>query len=160
MKKNILMGLSSLISAGLLISCAPAASSSFVLPPIETVSEPDVSMDELIKLAQAEGEVVVYSATSRIAAAATAFTEKYGIKVQHSNLKDGEMIEKVYREVSGGVQGADFVLIQDSGRIYGQLISTGTLVNYVPARLKSVIPEEFQEPLHFMLTNKVFIYNS
>jgi iron(III) transport system substrate-binding protein len=161
MKKNILMGLSSLISAGLLISCAPAAaSSSFVLPPVETVSEPDVSMDELIKLAQAEGEVVVYSATSRIAAASTAFTAKYGIKVQHSNLKDGEMIEKVYREVSGGVQGADFVLIQDSGRIYGQLISTGTLVNYVPARLKSVIPEEFQEPLHFMLTNKVFIYNS
>ena len=162
MNKKFLLSVSSILGVGLLVGCAPSAeaSSSFVLPPVQSVAETDISLEELVKLAQAEGEVTVYSVTSRIAAAATAFTAKYGIKVNTSNLKDGELVEKVYREVSGGIQGADFVLSQDSGRVYGQLIATGAVVNYVPSRLKSVIPTEFQSPLQMQQVNKVFIYNS
>ncbi len=114
---------------------------------------------ELIAAAKAEGKVVVYSITSRIANAATEFQKLYGIKVEASNLKDGELIEKVTREVSGNITGADFVIAQDSGRVYGQLIATGYLVNYVPESMKSVIPAKYQNPLTFQLINKVFIFN-
>jgi iron(III) transport system substrate-binding protein len=117
------------------------------------------SKDELIKAAKAEGKVVVYSITSRIANAAKDFEATYGIKVEASNLKDGELIEKVTKEVGGGIQGADFVICQDSGRVFGQLIKTGYLVNYVPDSMKSVIPAAYQNPLVFQYINKVFIFN-
>ena len=115
---------------------------------------------ELVAAAKKEGKVVVYSITSRIANAATAFEKKYGIKVEAYNLKDGELIEKVTREVGGNIVGADFVISQDSGRVYGQLINTGYLVNYVPESMKNVIPKQYQAPLVFQFINKVFIFNS
>jgi len=115
---------------------------------------------ELVNAAKKEGKVVVYSITSRISNAATAFEKKYGIKVEAYNLKDGELIEKVTREVGGNITGADFVICQDSGRVYGQLIAPGYLVNYIPDSMKNVIPKEYQNPLVFQFINKVFIYNS
>ena len=118
------------------------------------------AQDKIIAAAKAEGKVVVYSITSRIANAATEFEKKYGIKVVASNLKDGELIEKVTKEVGGGIVGADFVIAQDSGRVFGQLIATGYLVNYVPDSMKSIIPAAYQNPLTFQLINKVFIFNS
>jgi iron(III) transport system substrate-binding protein len=119
-----------------------------------------VANDKLVAAAKAEGKVVVYSITSRISNAAEAFQKKYGIKVEASNLKDGELIEKVSKEVGGGIAGADFVIAQDSGRVYGQLIAIGYLVNYVPDSMKNVIPAAFQNPLVFQLINKVFIFNN
>jgi iron(III) transport system substrate-binding protein len=118
------------------------------------------SHDALVKAAKAEGKVVVYSITSRIANAAADFEKLYGIKVEASNLKDGELIEKVTREVGGGIPGADFVIAQDSGRVFGQLIATGYLVNYIPASMKSVIPAAYQNPLTLQYINKVFIFNN
>jgi iron(III) transport system substrate-binding protein len=116
--------------------------------------------DELTAAAKAEGKVVVYSITSRISNAAEGFEKLYGIKVEYSNLKDGELIEKVTKEVGGRIDGADFVISQDSGRVYGQLIATGFLVNYVPESMKQIIPQHYHDPLIFQLINKVFIFNS
>ena len=121
---------------------------------------PEMTRDELIAAAKAEGRVVVYSTTSRIANASQAFERLYGIKVEHSNLNDGALIQKVTTEVGGRIAGADFVISQDSGRVFGQLLATGYLVNYVPPSLKNVIPKQYQDPLTFQLVNKVFIFNS
>lgn len=125
----------------------------------ETPNEEPLTHEELVEAAKKEGKLVVYSNTSRISQAAEKFTAKYGIEVEASNLKDGELIEKVTREVSGNISGADLVLIQDSGRVYGQLIAPGYLVNYVPESMKDVIPEQYQNPLAFQFVNKVFIFN-
>ena len=121
--------------------------------------ETPMTHDELVAAAQAEGKVVVYAVTSRIANAAEAFTELYGIEVEATNLKDFELIEKVSKEGSTGATGADFVLCQDGGRVMGELMNLGYLYNYVPPTMKDVIPEEFQNPLAFAFINKVFIYN-
>ena len=126
----------------------------------ETTTDTPQTHEELVAAAKAEGKLVVYSNTSRISGAAEKFQEKYGITVEASNLKDGELIEKVSREVSGNITGANLVLIQDSGRVQGQLINPGYLVNYVPDSLKDVIPEEYHNPLAFQFVNKVFIYNN
>jgi iron(III) transport system substrate-binding protein len=138
-------------SIGLLASCAAT----------EEASElDDLTGEALIAAAQAEGKVVVYSSTSRIRAAAELFTAKYGIQVESTNLNDSQMIEKVFREVGGNIAGADFVLAQDSGRVFGQLINTGYLVNYVPVSMRDVIPVKYQSPLTHQFINKVFIFNS
>ncbi len=123
------------------------------------VEEVVMTHDELVAAAKAEGKVAVYSVTSRIANAAAAFTEKYGIEVEASNLKDFELIEKISKEGSTGVNGADFVLCQDGGRVMGELLTLDYLYNYVPPAMESVIPAEFQNPLAFAFINKVFIYN-
>jgi iron(III) transport system substrate-binding protein len=115
---------------------------------------------ELIDAAKKEGKVIVYSITSRIKNAAEAFEAKYGIKVEAFNLKGYELIEKVSKEVGGGIQGADFVIAQDGGRIFGELIEPGYLVNAVPEEFKDIIPEKFQNPLMLSFITKVFIYNS
>ncbi|MGH4037494.1 MAG: ABC transporter substrate-binding protein [Sphaerochaeta sp.] len=116
--------------------------------------------EELVAAAKKEGKVVVYSATSRIAAAGEGFTAKYGIEVESTNLKDYELIEKVSKENSIGVKGADFVLAQDGGRVMGELINLGYLYSYVPEDLKNVIPEQYQSPLTFCIINKLFIFNN
>ena len=128
--------------------------------PAAAASVQELTYDELVAAAKAEGRVVVYSITSRIAPAAAAFEAKYGIKVEHSNLNDGQLIQRVSTEVGGGVHGADFVIAQDSGRVWGQLIAPGHLVNYVPSSMKNVIPESDQNPLVMMYINKVFGFNS
>lgn len=119
----------------------------------------ELTHDELVSRAKAEGKVVVYATTSRIAKAAEGFTKLYGIQVESSNLKDFELIEKVAKEAQAGVSGADFVLAQDAGRLVGELIEPGYLYNYVPPTLKNVIPASMQNPLQAFAINKVFIYN-
>lgn len=116
--------------------------------------------EELVAAAQAEGKVVVYSITSRIANAAESFSEKYGIEVEATNLKDFELIEKVSKEGSTGAAGADFVIAQDGGRVMGELINLNYLYNYVPESFKDVIPAEFQNPLVMASINKLFIFNN
>lgn len=124
------------------------------------MQEKPMTHDELVAAAQAEGKVVVYAVTSRIANAAQTFTEKYGIKVEATNLKDFELVEKISKEGSTGAVGADFVLCQDGGRVMGELINLEYLYNYVPPTMKDVIPSEFQNPLAFAFINKVFIFNN
>lgn len=124
------------------------------------VVEKEMTHDELVTAAKAEGKVVVYAVSSRIAKAAVAFEEKYGIKVEATNLKDFELIEKVSKEGRSGVQGADFVLAQDGGRMMGELVNLNYLYNYVPPTMKNIIPAKYQEPLVFAIINKVFMYNN
>ncbi len=123
------------------------------------VVEPELTHEELVAAAQKEGKVVVYATSSRIAKAAEGFTKQYGIAVEHANLKDFELIEKITKEGEAGVVGADFVLAQDSGRLVGELMAPGYLYNYVPPTLKDVIPADMQNPLQVFAINKVFIYN-
>jgi len=136
-----------------------AAGSQEEAAPAAVVEDVPMTHDELVAAAKEEGKVVVYSVSSRISNAAAAFTEKYGIEVEASNLKDFELIEKISKEGSTGAAGADFVLCQDGGRVMGELINLQYLYNYVPPTMADVVPEEFHNPLAFAFINKVFIYN-
>lgn len=75
-------------------------------------------------------------------------------------MKDFELIDKITTEVKAKAEGADFVIAQDSGRVYGELLSTGYLQNYVPADLEDQIPAENRKPLVFLYMNKVLMYNN
>ena len=137
---------------------SPAPQSSSAAP--SESAEPEMTHDQLVEAAKAEGKVVVYACTSRISKAAEAFEAKYGIKVEATNLKDFELVEKISKEGATGAISADFVLAQDGGRVFGELLKMGYLENYVPPTMKDIIPVEYQEPLVFSFINKVFIYNN
>ena len=115
---------------------------------------------DLIAAAKKEGKVVVYSITSRIANAAKDFEKKYGITVNAYNLKDFELIEKVSQEGKNNIYGADFIIAQDSGRVFGEIIKPGYASSYVPEDMKKIIPKKYQDPLYFSFITKVFTYNS
>ncbi len=115
---------------------------------------------DLVPLAKKEGKLKVYSITSRVSKAGAAFEKKYGIKVEATDMKDFELIDKISTEVKAKAEGADMVIAQDSGRVYGELLTTGYLQNYVPADLMSAIPEANRSPLVFAYMNKVLLYNN
>lgn len=138
---------------------APAAPAAPAEPaPAAPVAE--MTHDELVAAAQKEGKVIVYSATSRAENAGKAFEAKYGIKVEVSNLKDFELIEKLAKEGQTGAIGADMAICQDDSRVFGELIKPGYLINYVPPTMKDVVPAEYQDPMVFAFISKVFCFNN
>lgn len=116
--------------------------------------------DELVQLAKKEGTLTIYSNSSRHSKAGEAFEKKYGIKVFSTQLKDVEIIEKISKEASAKLKGADLVFVQDSGRVYGELIVPGYLNNYVPPSMAGKLPKEDQNPLVFEFFNKAIVFNN
>jgi len=154
----IVLGLSLLAVSG--CGSSDGKKEAAVQPAGQVVQVKSEKEADLVPLAKKEGKLRVYSITSRVSKAAAAFEKKYGIKVEATDMKDFELIDKISTEVKAKAEGADMVICQDSGRIYGELLSTGYLQNYVPADLKTVIPEANQSPLVFMHMNKVLLYNN
>ena len=85
----------------LLALCLALTSVAALADVAETVAAAaDMTREELAALAAAEeGTFVVYGNTSRIANAAEAFGELYGITVESNNLKDAEIYTKLESEV-------------------------------------------------------------
>lgn len=136
-----------------------AMAAAFTFGPV-AASAAGPSRDELIKLAQKEGTLTIYSNSSRHSKAGEEFQKKYGIKVVSTQLKDVEIIEKISKEAAAGLKGADLVFVQDSGRVYGELIKPGYVKNYLPPSLAGKLPKEDQNPLPFLFLMKTFIYNN
>lgn len=126
---------------------------------VSAIDEP-ADHDELVRLAQEEGSLVVYAITSRFGSVAKSFEEKYGIKVEASNVKDKEIYTKVTTEIGGGTYGADLVVAHDTYRVQTLLLNTGFCFTQTPNSLKAKIPAKYQDPLIWQLTNKMFMYNT
>jgi ABC-type Fe3+ transport system substrate-binding protein len=141
MKKHALMA--GAVMAGLM--AAPAA---------------HAQSDELIAAAKAEGSVVAYWMSSRIAKAAEGFEAKYGIKVLGTKMTDAESTEKVVREVESGNVQSDIIGYDDGPRLVTELIPGGYVVNYVPEDLVDSIPEASRDPLIYLWQVSIFGYNT
>ena len=127
----------------------------------ETVADGEtLTHDQLVEKALAEeGTFIVYGNTSRIATAAEAFGELYGLKVESNNLKDAEIYTKLESEINGSAKGADMVMIQD-GASLTYAMEDGWVVNYVPSEVKDSLAEDDLCPLVHQYINKLFIYNN
>ena len=127
----------------------------------ETVADGEtLTHDQLVEKALAEeGTFIVYGNTSRIATAAEAFGELYGLKVESNNLKDAEIYTKLESEINGSAKGADMVMIQD-GASLTYAMEDGWVVNYVPAEVKDSLEEDDLCPLVQQYINNLFIYNN
>lgn len=121
-------------------------------------AEKEMTHDELVAAAKAEGSLKVYTFTSRGSKVGEAFEAKYGIKTEVTQLNDAEMITKVTAEAKAG-QGADIIFAQDSGRVLTELFDTGYVTKYVPASVAAAIPSQYSDPLVYDLNIKAFIFN-
>lgn len=127
----------------------------------ETVAAGEnLTHDELVAKAMAEeGTFIVYGNTSRIANAAEAFGQLYGLTVESNNLKDAEIYTKLESEITGSAKGADMVMIQDGAQLT-YAVEDGWVVNYVPADVRATVGEGDLNPLVHQYINKLFIYNN
>lgn len=111
--------------------------------------------------ARQEGEVVVYSLSSRINDVATTFSERYKIPVRAFDIGQAELVEKLTREQEAGVYNADVIFAGDAPILLNEVLPKGHVVNFVPSDLVDKIAPEGREPLlrhHF--GSKVLMYSS
>jgi iron(III) transport system substrate-binding protein len=119
------------------------------------------SHDELVDLAIEEGQVTVYSFTSRIAQVEEAFEEEYpDIDFIGHDISSSEQITRLQSEVEAGTPSADVAYISDAPVVITELLESGVLSNYVPQRVADSVPQEYQEPLLAnRLSTKILMYN-
>jgi iron(III) transport system substrate-binding protein len=120
-----------------------------------------MSADELSPLAKEEGQVTVYSFTSRIARVEEAFEAAHpGIDVIASDMSSTEQIARLQAEAAAGVPNADVVYISDVPVVLPELLEAGIIEPYVPPRVADRLEESFRSPLLAQrLSTKVLMYN-
>ncbi len=118
--------------------------------------------EEIERLAKEEGEVVVYSASSRIAKVADAFMAHYPeITVTYFDLGSVQTVEKTVLEQEAGLYNTDIVTTGGSGQVIHELLGNNRIVNFVPDTVADEIPEEYKNPvLVRVLEGIVFLYST
>lgn len=110
--------------------------------------------------AVAEGNLLVYSTTSRTAVAAEAFSAMTGIAVEVVRLGEQDLIQRAYQESVAGVNAVDMIVVEDWVAARELLANTGYFVNYVPPTARELFAERHQDPLVLGFINRVFGYNT
>ncbi|MCG8348543.1 MAG: ABC transporter substrate-binding protein [Chloroflexales bacterium] len=138
----------------------PAAQSGSTQPPA-TGALSGSDLNALVTAAQAEGEVVVYSFTSRIARVEAAFEATYpGINFVGLDISSTQQITRIKAEQGAGLTEVDVAYLSDAPVVYGELIQTGILERFVPPQFADRVPDMFEQPLLAnRISTKVLMYN-
>jgi len=102
----------------------------------------------LYKAAQQEGEVNIYSYSSRVFKFGKTFEKKFpGIKVNGFDIDSPEIVTKVLAEQAAKNYVADVIFLKDPATVVHELYNRKLVSGYVPQDLKGLIPEQYQKPL-------------
>lgn len=169
MKKLFALLLWFLMAASLFACAAPQAQTPSTEPtaaetpaaPAEVTAEAELSQEELIAAAKAEGTLNVYGVHSYIEKAAAAFSQKYGINVVWTQLGETELIEKVAGECAAQVSGgADLIFAQDAARLQAEIINPGYIYEWSSERLGALTGDTDMSMAVFEYSCKALIYNN
>ena len=118
--------------------------------------------DAIEKAAKEEGELVVYSNSSKVYEICRGFYDKYGIKAIPNDIGTGDMFEKLTRLQESGVYDVDIVQTSNTAVLYNEFVEYNRLYKYVPSELNDVILDDFKnEKLGILkLGGKCVIYNT
>ncbi|MEA3338154.1 MAG: ABC transporter substrate-binding protein [Chloroflexota bacterium] len=118
--------------------------------------------EEIEQAAKEEGEVVVYSASSRIAKVADAFMAKYpDIAVEYFDLGSVQTVEKTVLEQDANLYNVDIVTTGGSGQVIHELVGNNRIINFVPDTVADEIPTDLKDPLLVRINEAiVFLYNT
>ncbi len=115
----------------------------------------------LYEAAQKEGEVNIYSYSSRVFKFGKTFEAKYpGIKVNGFDIDSAEIVTKILAEQEAKNYVADVIFLKDPATVVHELYERGLAFPYVPPDLKDKIPEKYRNPFvghHASIIT--FIYN-
>lgn len=120
-----------------------------------------MSVDELAAAAAEEGQVVIYSFTSRIFDVESAFEAAYpDVDLIPFDISSTEQVTRLSAEQQANIQNADVAYLADAPVIVDQLVTPGFLTGYVPPSFEGRIPAEYQTPLlTHRLSTKVLMYS-
>jgi len=123
-------------------------------------SAQDEDWSQIEAAGKAEGALLVYSTTSRTAAAAEAFSAKTGIAVEVVRLGEQDLIQRAYQEGAAGLAQVDMIVVEDWVAARELLSNTGYFINYVPPTARRLFAERHQNPLVLGYINRIFGYNT
>ena len=102
----------------------------------------------LYEAAKKEGEVNIYSYSSRVFKFGKTFEAKYpGIKVNGFDMDSPEIVTKVLAEQTAKNYVADVIFLKDPSTVVNELYQKKLVYNYVPSDLEKLIPAMYREPL-------------
>ena len=104
--------------------------------------------EALYQAAKKEGEVNIYSYSSRVHKFGKTFEAKYpGIKVNGFDMDSPEIVTKVLAEQAAKNYVADVIFLKDPATVVHELYNKKLVFNYVPSDLDDLIPADYKEPL-------------
>lgn len=163
MSRTTLSALSALLIATLLLTACGTSGDADATEPDdpETSSLDEADLAELEALAREEGQVTVYSFTSRIASVKAAWEEAYpDIEMHELDINSTEQIARITAEQDADNVNVDLVYISDAPVVLGELVGDGRLHGYMPPDFSDVVPDEHQAPLLAnRLSTKVLMYS-
>lgn len=139
------------------VTQAPASAGETTNPP--AAEDEEMSYEELVSAAKAEGKLVFYGANSYLQDAANLFAQEFGIEVEFTQLGETEMIEKVSSECNAGAVVADLVCAQDTYRVQSDILNTGYAKSWSNSRLAEITGTEDCTALIWYYDTKMFMFN-
>lgn len=110
--------------------------------------------------AKSEGQLLVYTVTSRTVTAGENFEALTGIDVEVVRLGEQDIIERSYQEARAGVNNVDVIVMEDWVAGKELLSNTGYFVNYVPPTALAEFDPKYHDPLVLGFINRIFGYNT
>lgn len=114
------------------------------------------TVEELYEAAKKEGEVVIYSISSRMEKVLPNFEKEYpGVKMTPYDISTNELLEKITREYAAGIRTADVIHIKEqTGQIIKEYINKGIFHSYQPDDICNTIDKKylFVTPLYFEMS--------
>lgn len=123
---------------------------------------PDAQDWEAIEAAaREEGEVVIYSVSSRIFKLQDEFKEKYGVDIIGFDLSSDVQLEKLRRENNAGIYEADVLFNNETPLLLNEFLPQGLVWNFVPESVVPFLESYEMEPLLTQRwSSRVVIYNT
>ena len=169
--KRLQYGLTAVLVAGLLAATSGPVSAEPITPEMDAwmkaakLGPYDKGKEDwaaIVAKAKKEGEVVVYSSSSRIAKIAKSFNALYPeIKLKGFDLGSAKTVEKAIREMEAEVYNVDVIFTGGAGAMINEMLNKNRLINYVPDAYEDRIPKAFKHPLLVTrIEGMVFLYNA
>lgn len=113
-----------------------------------TVAAETFNEKALYEAAKKEGEVNIYSYSSRVFKFGETFEAKYpGVKVNGFDMDSPEIVTKVLAEQTAKNYVADVIFLKDPSTVVNELYQKKLVYNYTPSDLEKLIPAMYREPL-------------
>lgn len=159
MKRFLTLALALVLSLSLVTAMADTAPAQWAK---DNGLDLDESMEELYEKAKQEGELNIYTISSRTQKVANSFAEKYpGIQVKVYDISSGTLKEKFVNEYEAEIYTADIIHSKEQvGEYTFEIFGEEMLHNYQPASIFGNVDPAYLTLTPLMLELNLWFYNT
>lgn len=116
---------------------------------------------EIEARAREEGQVIIYSVSSRVTRLADEFRERYGVEIIGHDIGSDVQLEKFRREHRAGIYAVDVLYNNETPSLLEEFLPKGMVWNFVPSTVADLLDEDEKEPfLTQRWSSRVLFYNT